>query len=192
MAIRYSVKMLPNEVWKDLPEHESRGVIRFKYAISNHGRLVRYSKRIADGYVLRLSRQANYPIWRKKLNGAYYSALVHRLVAQHFLPKPRKNQKFIIHLDHDYENNKFTNLRWATQEEVTEHNKKNPRVKASLKNRKENPTKKGPKLDVNKVKKIKKMLKEKKTLREIAQKYNVSDMQIHRIKTKENWAHVKI
>ena len=36
------------------------------------------------------------------------------------------------------------------------------------------------------------MLKEKKTLKAIAKKFNVSDMQIHRIKTKENWAHVKI
>ena len=26
----------------------------------------------------------------------------------------------------------------------------------------------------------------------IAKKFNVSDMQIHRIKTKENWAHVKL
>jgi len=42
------------------------------------------------------------------------------------------------------------------------------------------------------VKVIKQMLKEKKTLKAIAKKFNVSDMQIHRIKTKENWAHVKI
>jgi hypothetical protein len=192
MAIRESVKMLPNEVWKDLPEHESKGPIWYKYAISNHGRLIKYNKRLSDGFVLRLSRQANYPIWRKKLNGEYYTALLHRLVAQHFLPKPRGRQKFIIHLDHDYENNKYSNLKWATQEEVSAHNRKNPRVKAAIRRRKENPTKKGAKLDIRKVKGIKKLLKEKNTLKYIAEKYGVSDMQIHRIKTKENWAHVKI
>lgn len=192
MAIREPVKMLPNEVWKELPEHTTKGAVRYKYAISSHGRLIKYNKRKSDGFLLRLSRQANYPIWRKKLDGKYYTALIHRLVAKHFLPKPKAGKVFIIHLDHNYENNKYTNLKWASQEEVTAHNLKNPRVKAAIKRRKENPSKKGPKLDVRKVKGIKKMLKEKKTLREIAIKYDVSDMQIHRIKTKENWAHVKI
>ena len=192
MAIRESIKMFPNEVWKDLPEHETKGAVWYKYAISSHGRIIKYNKRLADGFVLKLSRQANYPIWRKKLNGQYFTALVHRLVAQHFLPKPRGKQKFIIHLDHNYENNKYTNLKWATQDEVSAHNMKNPRVKAAIKRRKDNPTIKGAKLDIKKVKVIKQMLKEKKTLKAIAKKFGVSDMQIHRIKTKENWAHVKL
>ena len=192
MAIRESIKMLPNEVWKDLPEHETKGAVWYKYAISNHGRIIKYNKRLADGFILKLSRQANYPIWRKKLNGEYFTALVHRLVAQYFLPKPRSKQQFIIHLDHNYENNKYNNLKWATQDEVSAHNMKNPRVKAAIKRRKDNPTIKGPKLDIKKVKVIKQMLKEKKTLKAIAKKFGVSDMQIHRIKTKENWAHVKL
>ena len=192
MAIRESIKMLPNEVWKDLPEHETKGAVWYKYAISSHGRIIKYNKRLADGFILKLSRQANYPIWRKKLNGEYFTALVHRLVAQHFLPKPRGKQQFIIHLDHNYENNKYTNLKWATQDEVSAHNMKNPRVKAAIKRRKDNPTIKGAKLDIKKVKVIKQLLKEKKTLKAIAKKFGVSDMQIHRIKTKENWAHVKL
>lgn len=192
MAIRESVKMLPNEIWKDLPEHETKDTVWYKYAVSNCGRLIKYNKRLSDGFLLRMSRQANYPIWRKKLNGEHFTILVHRLVAKHFLPKPKAKQEFIIHLDHDYENNKYSNLKWATQEEVSAHNNKNPRVKAARKRRKENPTQKGPKLDVRKVKGIKKLLKEKNTLKFIAEKYGVSDMQIHRIKIKENWAHVKI
>ena len=192
MAIRESVKMLPNEIWKDLPEHETKDAVWYKYAVSSCGRLIKYNKRLSDGFLLRMSRQANYPIWRKKLNGEHFTILVHRLVAKHFLPKPKAKQEFIIHLDHDYENNKYSNLKWATQEEVSAHNNKNPRVKAARKRRKENPTQKGPKLDVRKVKGIKKLLKEKNTLKFIAEKYGVSDMQIHRIKIKDNWAHVKI
>ena len=192
MAIRESVKMLPNEIWKDLPEHETKDAVWYKYAVSSCGRLIKYNKRLSDGFLLRMSRQANYPIWRKKLNGEHFTILVHRLVAKHFLPKPKAKQEIIIHLDHDYENNKYSNLKWATQEEVSAHNNKNPRVKAARKRRKENPTQKGPKLDVRKVKGIKKLLKEKNTLKFIAEKYGVSDMQIHRIKIKENWAHVKI
>ena len=48
------------------------------------------------------------------------------------------------------------------------------------------------KLSEAKVLVIKKMLAKGKTLREIADKYKVSDMQIHRIKTGENWSHVKL
>jgi hypothetical protein len=192
MAIKEPLKMLPHEVWQDLPEHATQGTLKYRYAVSNHGRVVRYGKRISDGTILNMSRRIHYPIWRKRLNGKYFTILIHRLVAKHFLPKPKPNQRFIIHLDHNHENNKYTNLQWATRDEVTVHNRKNPRVKAALKRRKENPAVKGEKLDVKKVKAIKQMLKDKKTLNAIATKFNVSDMQIYRIKSKQNWAHVKI
>ena len=47
------------------------------------------------------------------------------------------------------------------------------------------------KLTVEKVKQIKLLLSNGKSLKAIAAKYKVSDMQIHRIKTGENWKQVK-
>jgi methylphosphotriester-DNA--protein-cysteine methyltransferase len=53
----------------------------------------------------------------------------------------------------------------------------------------------GPKLTVDKVKQIKVALfksKKQPTLKALAKRFRVSDMQIHRIKIGENWAHVKV
>ena len=53
----------------------------------------------------------------------------------------------------------------------------------------------GPKLTADKVKQIKVALfksKKQPTLKALAKKFRVSDMQIHRIKTGENWSHVKV
>ncbi|MGC4035310.1 MAG: HNH endonuclease [Chitinophagaceae bacterium] len=192
MAVRKPIRLLKNEKWKDLPGHESKEAVWYKYAVSDHGRIVKYNKKIEDGFLLRLSREGGYPIWRKRMDGSYFAALLHRLVAKYFLPKPTAKQKFIIHLDHNKENNSRTNLKWATQQEVTEHNKSNPRVKAFLKERKANHFVTWSKLTEAKVIAIKKMLQKEKTLKEIASKYGVSDMQVHRIKTGENWSHIKV
>jgi methylphosphotriester-DNA--protein-cysteine methyltransferase len=53
----------------------------------------------------------------------------------------------------------------------------------------------GPKLTAAKVKLIKTALfksKKQPTLKALAKKFKVSDMQIHRIKTGENWGHIKV
>jgi HNH endonuclease/NUMOD4 motif len=192
MSVRQPVRLLRNETWIDLPGHDAKGPVWYKYAVSDYGRIIKYNNTLEDGFILKLSREGGYPIWRKRWKDEYFAVLLHRLVAKHFLSKPTTKQKFIIHLDHDKENNKYTNLKWATQPEVTAHNKKNPLVKAALKERRENHNTPWSKLNEAKVLKIKKLLKQQKTLKEIAVKYGVSDMQVHRIKTGENWAHVKL
>ena len=94
-----------------------------------------------------------------------------------------------IHVDHKKDNNKATNLKWVKHEEQIEHAKKDPNVLVRM-----NPDE-GPKLTADKVKKIKLALfksKKQPTLKALAKLFKVSDMQIHRIKTGENWAHVKV
>jgi hypothetical protein len=74
-------------------------------------------------------------------------------------------------------------------EEQIEHAKKDPNVLVRM-----NPNE-GPKLTSDKVKKIKLALfksKKQPTLKALAKLFKVSDMQIHRIKTGENWSHVKV
>jgi HNH endonuclease/NUMOD4 motif len=193
MAIRKSITILPREKWKILKGHISGGAVRYKYAISNYGRIIKFNKNLSEGFLLNCSQQQGFPIWRKIMNGEYFAVLVHRLVAKYFLPKPTGKQKFVIHLDYNKENNYFKNLQWAAQQEVTEHSKKNPAVINAKADMRKNISKGGynTKLTEAKVKYIKKSLAKGKTLKELAIKFKVSDMQIYRIKTGENWSHVK-
>lgn len=141
---------------------------------------------------------------RKKLNHAInkkrninYCLLFHKAVAELFLePNERPEAKFVIHKDYDKLNNHFNNLQWATQEEVNERYKKHPKVilrefkKQFLDDYK--PNVRATKLSEEDVLVIKTKLKKGYTLRKLAKQFGVSDMQIHRIKTEENWSHVKL
>ena len=189
------VKVLPNEKWKTISEHKAAN--GDKYAISNHGRLARFTDKISEGSLLKGSLQEGYPIWRfhiwkKNKDAGYGAILFHRLVAKYFLPKPKKNQQVVIHLNHKKTDNHVKNLAWASQEEAAIHAMDSPRVKKARKRLRELGTFGHSKLEVKDVKIIKKLLQEGNTLKSIAVKFNVSDMQIHRIKTGENWRHVKI
>ena len=190
MAARKEIKFFRGEKWKPIPRKKTPYGER--YTISNYGRLVKYKHWINSGSLLKLSRQQGYPIWRYRENDEYRHHLIHKLVAGYFLSKPSKNQAFVIHLDFDKENNHYRNLKWATQEELTKHSFKNPAViKAKKQMLKNIGTGYNTKLTEAKVRQIKVFLKKGKTLKEVAVKYGVSDMQIHRIKTGENWGHLK-
>lgn len=193
MLARKPIKMLRTEKWQILKGHVSGGPIAYKYAVSNHGRVIKFRKNLADGFLLNLSLQQGFPIWRKIMNGNYFAVLIHRLVAKYFLPKPTAQQKFVIHTDYNKENNYFKNLQWASQEEVTAHSKNNPAIIKAKERMLKSISKGGynTKLTEPKVKHIKKLLAKGKTLKELALKFKVSDMQIHRIKTRENWGHIK-
>jgi hypothetical protein len=185
------MKYLNGEKWVTLPGHKS--AYGESYAISSHGRLVKYKGKLDDGEILKCSMQEGYPIWRSRKNGEHYHALLHRLVAKHFLPKPGAKQNIIIHINFKKTDNHYKNLKWATQTEAIAHQQNSPAVKKLRKYMRDNPgDANNAKLTVDKVKQVKRMLKDGKTLKFIAAKYKVSDMQIHRIKTGENWSSVKI
>jgi HNH endonuclease len=133
----------------------------------------------------KLTKEIKEETKKRTINKA---ALVHRLVAEHFLAKPKHNQIFVAHLDYNKQNNHVTNLRWMTQEENTIHQQKSKAVierKQSTNNATNNS-----KLSVPKVMLIKRMLNENKTSKSLAKQFKVSDMQIHRIKTGENWKNI--
>jgi HNH endonuclease len=188
------MKKIPDEKWKVITFHKT--VFGKQYAISNHGRLVCFDKEPADGKQVKGSLQENYPIWRfrkKKKNGtiAHYAILLHRLVAQSFLPAPQKGEKVVIHFNYKKSDNRYTNLGWATIAEASAHAQGSPLVKKARKLAAEKGIGGNTKLTIEKVQEIKSLLAHGKTLKEIAANYKVSDMQIYRIKTGENWKHVK-
>lgn len=189
MALQKRLSLLPKEKWQVLPGHRtSHGE---KYAISNAGRLVKFKKSISDGSLLKCSMQEGYPIWRTRKKGEHYHVLIHRLVAKYFLPKPQRRETIVIHSNYKKTDNHYYNLQWATPEEAYSHQQGSPAVKKIKKLRKEFPQRFHTKLSETDVKQIKILLAKSKTLKEIAAKFHVSDMQIHRIKKGENWGYIK-
>jgi hypothetical protein len=122
-----------------------------------------------------------------------YHSLIHRLVADYFLPQPTSKQTVVAHLDYDKLNNRATNLKWMTPEENYEHQRSSPFVINDKQQRRErqqsNPNR--AKLTVTRVMLLKKLLKEGKSARQLAKAFKVSDMQIIRIKRGENWANIQ-
>ena len=84
-----------------------------KYAVTNYGRVIRFSKAPEDGVFIKpyLATAYKYPSVFIQNNGKRTNALIHRLVAKCFLPKPTKEQTFVIHKDRDNNNNRQSNLK---------------------------------------------------------------------------------
>jgi NUMOD4 motif len=165
----------------------ARGAQGQRYAISNQGRISSFLTKPTEGKLLRTGTTSGYPSISFRQNGERRTHLVHRLVAEYFCKRPSAKHKFVIHHDHKKGNNVSKNLKWTTLEEQSAHAEKDPNVIRSKRER--------GKLSPDQVKKIKLELKNPKkttTLKSLAKKFDVSDMQIHRIKIGENWAHIKV
>lgn len=121
------------------------------------------------------------------------SYLTHRLVAEQFCKKSPKRE-LVIHLDFAKRNNKYSNLKWCTQEEVTAHQMKNPTVIKAFKARKgKRPESRTAfKLNETNVISIKRHLAKGLKLSDLAKKFKVSETQIKRIQKGENWGDIKV
>ena len=100
----------------------------------------------------------------------------------------------MIHLDHNKANNDISNLKWATKDEQVEHSKKSPYVLQAAA-RKVYTGATARKLDEKKVIALKKEIwnpKRKASLKQIAAKYGIAEMNLYRIKNGELWFHVHI
>lgn len=183
---------LPNERWKQVVFKNSH-TLQKQYAISNMGRFASYETALKkDGAILEGSLTGGYKIIRMKVKGKYIAFSVHKLVAEYFLKKLPKHE-FAIHLNHNKQDNRVMNLRWATREEVTLHNMTNPTVIAA-KNR-AIEFKRGRKLTLAQVKRIKQILNNplrRLTYKQIAEKFGVSEMALTRMKRGENWGNVNV
>ncbi len=191
------IQFFYDELWEEfVPPYNAK----FRYAVSNYGRIMSFTNHINEGNLLKGSVVGGYRVFRYKifkgkkiLNGHFF---IHRLVAIHFLKGKEDDQTFVLHLDHVKANNHYRNLKWGTKLEMIEHNKKSPAVIEAKKQLVEhNKSRKGHKLTATNVLLIKKKIfdpNRKTRLKMIAKQFGISEMQLYRIKSGENWGHIKV
>jgi len=106
-------------------------------------------------------------------------------VAQHFLEQG--DGVYVIHLNYDKKNNKVENLKWATKKEKENHQFTNPEYLNRPKKRTYS------KLTEAKVRLIKRKIHDpnrRTRMKMIAKQFGISEMQLYRIKSGENWGTV--
>ena len=178
-----------NEKWVDIPFSEVENPPLYK--VSNYGRLKSFQNDPQDGDIIGGSKIQGYKSLNIRVQGnKSLNRYVHKLVADFFLPQENdENKKFVLHLDHDKLNNHWENLKRATRDEMTIHNRENPAVKDRVIPKRT----KNYKLTESKVIMIKKMLKsDKSRLKMIAKQFGITHTQLNRIRSGENWGHVKL
>jgi hypothetical protein len=145
---------------------------------------------LLESFKKNLSKKFKDDLKERTIN---YHCLVHRLVANYFLKKPKANETVVAHLDFDKMNNKSANLKWMTPAENYEHQKKSPSVIKEKKDRRNNlgRSSRVSKLSVTKVMLLKKMLTHGKPMKQLVKQFKVTETQIYRIKRGENWADIK-
>jgi hypothetical protein len=180
------------EIWK--PVTHIKGKTSKKYAVSSKGRLASYDKNIEDRYVLKQHLNGGFPMATIHVEGKSKALFSHQAIGVSFLKKHSPKCKFVIHLDHNKANNDISNLKWATKDEQVEHSKKSPYVLQAAA-RKVYTGATARKLDEKKVIALKKEIwnpKRKASLKQIAAKYGIAEMNLYRIKNGELWFHVHI
>lgn len=191
------IRVFPNEEFREIILEDK---LKLRYAISNKGRLISFVDDIRIGRELKGSTSDGYRTfsYKKTIDGkvVYKNIFFSKLIAHFFVPKTSEDQTYVLHLDRKRDNDDYRNLKWATREEMLAFSKKSISViNAKKKLLEHNIKSDGRKLTVTKVMLIKKILaKPEQTtrLKMIAKQFGVSEMQIRRIKSGENWGHIKI
>ena len=185
------IKKLPGEIWKPL-NFSGRKDLRNRYALSSAGRIASYKKDILeDGKLLNGSLTTGYRTLNLHRPGNKGTLYIHRELAKLFLKKSSPKYKYVIHKNHNKLDNSIKNLSWATLEEMIAHQQKSP-AKIAYKKVQAN-REVGLKLTATQVRRIKDTLSNEKrrmTIKQLADKYNVSEMTMYRIKSGENWARI--
>lgn len=186
-------RLYPSEVFMEVPIDAP---LRMRYAVSNYGRLMSFTENFEDGRILKGGHSDGYPTLNYKItvNGKpkKKGLFIYKLVAQFFIPKTSEDQTHVLHLDHSRDNDKVANLKWATRAEMLEHSKKSPNV---IRAKSIDRRGRGLKLTSTQVIHIKKRLfdpNRKTRVKMLAKQFGISEMQINRIRTGENWGHIKI
>ena len=185
------IKKLAGEAWKPLV-FSGWNQLRNRYAVSNLGRIASYKKDVLkDGKLLSGSLTTGYRTLNLHRPGNKGTLYIHREMAKIFLKKTSRKYKYVTHKNHNKLDNRIKNLRWTTLEQMIEHQQDSP---AKIAYKEKQATRSiGLKLTATQVKSIKSILNKRNrhiTIKQLAQKYSVSEMTMYRIKSGENWARI--
>ncbi len=184
LKLRFEIKK--GEVFKALDKNEFPLLRGLQF--SNFGRIISF-KNYPGGRLITGTKVKGYPkLTLRDDKDVAHSVLVHHVIAKAFLKTPKKKKTHLIHLDYVKDNNHADNLKWVSDKKFSLHLSSNPK----LTNRTKEELITNKKLNPAKVKEIKILLKKKNAVpSKIATKYKISHTQINRIKSGENWSHIK-
>lgn len=112
---------MQDEIWKDVIGWNG------KYQVSNHGRFKshngKFTKLHPNGFItLGTIGDVGYRSVTLRDHGKYLQTRLHTIVGEHFLDKPKSDQKLCInHKDGNKLNNYFENLEWVTLGDNVRH-----------------------------------------------------------------------
>ncbi|MEZ7495114.1 HNH endonuclease [Leeuwenhoekiella aequorea] len=162
----------------------------YTIGLSNYGRIRSYNKS-PEGTLIKGGHIHGYVTVSAKLaNGKRKNYYLHKLLAKAFL-KATDEETAVLHLNHDKKDNRIENLKWATHQERYAHQKTSP---LDIK-RRTSGERHYTKLTYAEATILKKKLLDpnrRTRLKVLAKQFGVSEMQLHRIKTGENWGDLKV
>lgn len=167
------------EIWKsikDWPEYEisNFGNVRSvasKPGVRKSGRILCTSVEHVGHLRVRLSRE-----WKR------YPKLVHRLVADAFIPKV-PGKKYVLHKDGNPQNNHVSNLKWGTAHDNSQDMIAHGRSLKGIKNR-------AAKLTENDVRKIRELYSYGVPNKKIRELYKIHKNSVLNIINGKTWSHV--
>lgn len=122
------------EIWKDIPEYEGL------YQVSNLGRIKSLERkvnkqtsiRVVNERILKLLKGKKYMQVCLSKNCKTKTKLVHRLVAETFIPNYNNYQE-VNHIDANVQNNCVNNLEWCNRYQNMQHAKQKRLIKHNKK-----------------------------------------------------------
>ena len=186
------IKNFRQETW--IPYHRETWEDRFRYKISNYGRVISFVKN-PKGDLLKGGKTQGFLTFVANLkNGKKQSCYIHRVVAEVFLKK-EKDHQFVIHKNYKKTENGVGNLAWVTKQEWVAHQQGNPQIQENKLKRKLGTIKCYSKLTYAQATILKKKMLDpnrKTRIKVLAKQFGVSEMQLYRIKSGENWGDIKV
>ncbi len=159
---------------------------RMDYFISNFGRVVSKNKANGTEFLRKctVGTRGYLYIHLVRPDGKKGNCLVHKLVADAFDLYQPPGTTLVEHKDGNLNNNILSNLRY-----ITEKDRYNKSLKKTHGIRKTS----NAKLSIMQIKRLKLQLKRGKIRKaQLARMYNISDTQVNRIQSGENWGHIKV
>lgn len=176
------------ETWIDYREDNWKE--DYKIGLSNYGRVRSYAAN-PEGNIIQGGNINGYKTINVKLeNGKRRNFYLHKLIGKAFLDGDEEATS-VIHKNHDKTDNRLTNLKWANHQERYQHQKTSPLDIERRSSGKRHYTK----LSYAQAKILKKKLLDpnrRTRLKVLAKQFGVSEMQLHRIKTGENWGDLEV